>query len=154
MAYYRKVLQPDETVRYVAALHWTIYRHAILFVVLSLAAALGATQVAGGPPRRAILAAAALLLLLAVMSYLRAWFRQKTTEIVITDKRIMHKRGFIGRRTEEMNISKVETVDVDQHLLGRILGYGTVWIRGVGGGLEPLRWVGEPLALRNAIIVG
>ena len=53
-----------------------------------------------------------------------------------------------------MNISKVDTVDVEQSVLGRMLNYGTVLVRGTGESLEPLRHVASPLALRNAITVG
>jgi len=67
---------------------------------------------------------------------------------------VIHKRGLVSRHTEEMNISKVETVDVDQGVGGRIFGYGTLIIRGTGGGWEPLRRISSPLAVRNAIMVG
>jgi hypothetical protein len=53
-----------------------------------------------------------------------------------------------------MNVSKIETVDVEQGLGARMLGYGTVLIRGTGSGIEPLRKVGDPLAIRNAIVAG
>jgi uncharacterized membrane protein YdbT with pleckstrin-like domain len=77
-----------------------------------------------------------------------------TTEIVVTDKRIIHKVGLIARQTEEMNISKIETVEVEQGIFGRIFDYGTVLIIGVGASWEPLKFVASPLELRNAIIVG
>ena len=77
-----------------------------------------------------------------------------TTEIVVTDKRIIHKIGWIARHTEEMNITKVETVDVNQGIAGRIFGFGAVLIKGIGGSWEPLRHIALPLELRNAIIVG
>lgn len=92
--------------------------------------------------------------MLTIISFARCWFVRVTTEIVVTDKRIIHKVGWIARRTEEMNITKVETVDVDQGVVGRILGFGTVLIRGIGGSWEPLRRLASPLELRNAIIVG
>jgi uncharacterized membrane protein YdbT with pleckstrin-like domain len=97
---------------------------------------------------------AALFLLLAVVSFVRSWFVRVNTEIVVTDKRIIHKVGWIARRTEEINITKVETVDVRQGIAGRIFDYGTVGIIGIGASWEPLRRVASPLELRNAIIVG
>ena len=56
-----------------------------------------------------------------------------------------HRGGLAG---------KIETVDVTQSVWGRIFGYGTVVIRGTGGGIEPLRGVAAPIALRNAILLG
>jgi len=153
MAYYAKVLQPDETVRYVGGLHWIIYRNAILFGIPALiAGAFSLTQPANQPP--IALVVFGIFLLLAVISFLRAWLVKAGTEIVVTDKRIIHKVGWIARHTEEMNITKVETVDVSQGVAGRILGFGTVLIRGIGGSWEPLHHVTAPLALRNAVIVG
>ena len=51
----------------------------------------------------------------------------------MTDRRIIYKRGFISRHTEEMNMDKVASVDVDQSILGRILDYGTIHVIGTGG---------------------
>lgn len=153
MSYYKKVLQPDEQVKYVGKLHWTIYRNAIFLGIFTIAAAVFSV---GAPPdsRSLVLLGVGVLALLTIMTFLGPWFVRVTTEIVVTDKRVIHKTGWISRRTEEINISKVETVDVSQGVMDRIFGSGTVLIRGVGGGWEPLRRVASPLALRNAIIVG
>ena len=80
-----------------------------------------------------------------------AWFRRWTTEIDVTDRRIVYKRGFIRRHTVEMNMDKVESVDVDQSILGRMLNYGdiTVWETGVG--IEPLYNIDAPLEFRNQV---
>src|SRR5208337_2390526 len=95
-----------------------------------------------------------ILIVLGVMSFVRSWLMRVTTEIVVTDRRIIHKVRWLARRTEEMNMGKVETVDVSQSVIGRILGYGKVLIRGTGGSWEPLMFVASPLELRNAILVG
>jgi uncharacterized membrane protein YdbT with pleckstrin-like domain len=153
MAYYTKVLQQDENVKYVGGLHWTIYRNAILLGIVAVAALIVFFGLSGDQKFLALMVAA-LFLLLAAVSFLRAWFIRVTTEIVVTDKRIIHKVGWIARRTQEMNTTKVETVDVSQGIAGRIFNYGTVSIRGIGGGWEPLRRVGSPLELRNAIVAG
>ena len=80
-----------------------------------------------------------------------AWFRRWTTEIDVTDRRIVYKRGFIRRHTVEMNTDKVESVDVDQSILGRMLNYGDITIRGTGVGIEPLRNIDAPLEFRNQV---
>ena len=66
----------------------------------------------------------------AVMRAIHAWFIRWITEIAITDKRVIYKRGFINRRTVETNMDKVVTVDVDQSVLGHLLNYGTVTVKG------------------------
>ena len=81
----------------------------------------------------------------------RAWFERWTTEIAITNRRIILKRGFIRRDTAEMHMEKVESVDVNQSLLGRLLDYGDVTVRGTGAGLETLRLIDAPLDFRNHV---
>lgn len=153
MSYYEKVLQPDEQVRFVGRLHWVIHKNAILFVILALVFGIVALGQANDL-RIAAWFAAAGCMALAALSYLGSWFRQITTEFVVTDKRIIHKVGWISRRTQEMNIGKVETVDIRQGIPGRMFDYGTVLIIGIGGSWEPLTGIASPLALRNTIVVG
>jgi len=153
MAYYTSVLPPNEQVKYVGSLLWMIYKNSIAFGVLAVIAALAYSE-SSEDQRPVALIAVTILLLLAVISFVRFWSDTVTTKIVAADKRITHEVGWIVRRTEEMNITKVETVDVSQGIAGRILGFGTVLIRGIGGSWEPPRRLASPLELRNAITVG
>jgi uncharacterized membrane protein YdbT with pleckstrin-like domain len=73
-----------------------------------------------------------------------------TNEFAITNKRIIIKSGLLSRRTLEMNIAKVESVNVDQGILGRILGYGVVTVIGTGGTRETFQSIADPLAFRKA----
>ena len=82
---------------------------------------------------------------------LRAWFIRWTNEIVVTDRRVIYAHGFIQRHTVEVHMDKIESVDVDQSVLGRLLDYGDVTIRGTGTTLEPIREVDRPIALRNEV---
>jgi uncharacterized membrane protein YdbT with pleckstrin-like domain len=72
----------------------------------------------------------------------------------VTDRRVILNHGLLTRHTLEMNMSKIEMVDVQQSLAGRIWGYGTVVIRGTGADIEPLVDIRSPLRIRNAIVVG
>jgi hypothetical protein len=153
MAYYTKVLQPDERVKYVGKLHWIMYRYAILFGMFAIVAAILSMWLTDDQ-RFPVLIGSAILVALALIIFVRHLFHQWTTEIVVTDKRIIHKLYFIRRFTEEMNVTKVETVVVEQTILGRILGYGKVTVKGTGATLETLPYVASPLDLRSAIIVG
>ena len=96
-----------------------------------------------------VLAAAAALV--ALFATAKAWFHVWTTETDVTNLRVVHKTGFIKRRTFEMSLDKVESVDVDQSILGRILNYGDVTILGVGEGKETISTIASPLAFRNSI---
>ncbi len=75
--------------------------------------------------------------------------RQITSEFVITNKRIIIKTGFISRQTLEMNLSKIESVNVNQETWGRILGYGTITIIGTGGTKESFPDISKPLLFRR-----
>ena len=68
------------------------------------------------------------------VTFVSAWFRRWTTEIDVTNRRIVYKCGLIKRHTVEMNMDKVESVDVDQSIFGRLLNYGDITIRGTGEG--------------------
>jgi uncharacterized membrane protein YdbT with pleckstrin-like domain len=154
MAYYTKVLQQDERVLVVGRLHWSIYARAMLVLALAIALAVGAFWVPDPDGQRVAWIVAAGLGVVGLLAFLAASIRRRSTEIVVTDRRVIFKRGILSRHTVEMNISKIETVDVEQGLGARLLGYGTVLIRGTGSGIEPLRRVGHPLAIRNAIVAG
>lgn len=74
---------------------------------------------------------------------------QATSEFVITNKRLMIKVGLISRTTLEMNLSKIETVNVNQSILGRMLGYGTVVVVGTGGTNKTFPAISNPLEFRK-----
>jgi uncharacterized membrane protein YdbT with pleckstrin-like domain len=152
MRYVRRVLQPGETIVYTTKLHWLIYIHTILllFICIILAGAAIATSDNQGISL-ALGIAAVIFALLALSAGLRAFIRRTTTELAVTDHRVIYKSGLLSRHTIEMNRDKVESVDVDQSLLGRIFGYGTVVVRGTGGSLEPIRNIGDPLTFRTYI---
>ena len=72
----------------------------------------------------------------------------------VSDRRIIFKRGLIRRHTVEMNMQKVESVDVDQTLIGRLFNYGNVTIRGTGSSFEILNRIDSPLKLRTTVTAG
>jgi uncharacterized membrane protein YdbT with pleckstrin-like domain len=95
--------------------------------------------------------AAAVTAIAALYWTAKAWFHRWTTETDVTNLRVVHKTGFIKRRTFEMSLDKVESVDVNQSILGRMLNYGNVTVRGVGEGEETIDTIASPLDFRNHI---
>ena len=81
----------------------------------------------------------------------KAWFHRLVTETDVTNRRVVHKTGLIRRKTFEIALDKVESVDVNQTIMGRIMDYGDIEIKGVGQGDERITTIASPLAFRNAI---
>lgn len=152
MRYVTRVLQPGETLVYATRLHWIIFFRAILWLAISIILAIAGWYI--GDNRNLSLAlyvAAVIFALLAVARGFRRFIDWATTELAVTDRRVIYKTGFIRRHTIEMNRRQIESVDVDQAIPGRIIGYGTVIVRGTGGSLEPMRYIGSPLTFRTYI---
>ena len=148
MSYVDSVLQPNETVMHRGSLHWIVHARGIFVLVIAAAVFLLPVAESG---RMAVHWAAGLLALVGALLVAKSWFDQAITEIAVTNHRVIYKRGLVQRHTAEMNIDKVESVLVDQSVLGRILGYGTLDMRGTGGGIEGLKTIADPLAFRSAI---
>ena len=74
-----------------------------------------------------------------------------TTELALTNKRIIAKFGFIRRSTVELRLEKVESISINQGLLGRLLGYGTVVVKGTGGTGTPIPSIKKPLDFRRIV---
>lgn len=78
------------------------------------------------------------------------YVRYQSTEIAVTNRRIVVKLGFISRRTVEINVTKIESVQVAQGVLGRVFDFGTLVIAGTGATHEPLQGIADPIAFRRA----
>jgi len=146
-SYVESVLAPGERVVHRAAIsHWS-YAGAYVLALVCFAMAVAALYLQTDA-RRWIAGGIALfgVLIIAVAAIARA-----TTELVLTDRRIIAKRGFIARDTVEINLAKVESLHVRQGLLGRMLDFGDVTVVGTGSSLEPLRGIAGPLELRRKL---
>ena len=152
MGYVDRVLQPGEKIRLVTTVSWTTYLPGTLLCVLGLIVFF----IRPGPDNSEFLtvlvvAIAILVFLAGLILVVRAWFRRMTTEVAVTDRRIIFKRGFINRHTVEMHMDKVESVDVDQSILGRLFNYGDIIVHGTGETVEPLRAIDRPIEFRSQV---
>lgn len=68
---------------------------------------------------------------------------------MVTNKRIIIKTGIISRKTFEMNLNKIETVNVDQSIFGRMFGFGTITVIGTGGTREEFPDIAKPTEFRK-----
>jgi uncharacterized membrane protein YdbT with pleckstrin-like domain len=81
-----------------------------------------------------------------------AWIKLRTTELAVTDRRVIAKFGFIRRETIEINVSRIESVQVNQSVMGRFLNYGTIVFSGAGTPQAAIASIADPLAFRKAVI--
>lgn len=144
MSYIKSQLLPGEQIRYRGHLHRSIFVPAAVFAILAVLAMVIAMQSGDWP----------LFYGLAVpgfVAYVWAQILYTTSEFAITNKRVVIKVGWLRRRTVETMLSKVEGINVDQSLLGRLLGYGSIVITGTGGTAEPFRNIGNPFEFRRQV---
>lgn len=141
VSYIDENLLPDEHVVYRAELHWIIFARAILVLVVGLVLVF--------VPRIGL--AGLVVLLLGVVMLVPPFVAYRTTELGVTNKRVIVKTGLVRRRTLELLLRQVEAISVDQSLLGRLLGFGSITLTGTGGVREVFHRVRDPLELRRRI---
>ena len=146
-SYTTATLQPNERPLHHTTIHWMALAGSIIGAAFSLIVIVPIAMLAAWKGLYWVW----LLLLLPIGILLSAAVTVKTSELVITDRRVLIKVGFIQRRTFEMFISKIESVAVFQSMLGRLFNYGTVEIRGTGGSSESFPTIADPLRFRDAI---
>ena len=147
-SYVDSVLAPGERIIHRAAIsHWNF---AVSYLVgLALLIGGGAAWIIWRQAQYA--PAAAIPMIIGIIVLLTALIRRQSTELVLTDRRVISKRGLVSRDTVEMNLAKVESIHVSQSLLGRLLDYGDVTVVGTGASLEPLTGISAPLELRRKL---
>lgn len=99
-----------------------------------------------------ILGTALVLFGVGLLFYLFAWIDYRTTEMAITNKRVVSKTGFIGRKVIEIGVRRVESIQVNQGILGRIFGFGDIVISGAGTPQAVIKFVDNPIAFRTAAL--
>jgi uncharacterized membrane protein YdbT with pleckstrin-like domain len=155
MGYIDDNLIEGETVIYEARLHWVLFLKPMIltFIFVAIAAALFYFAAESINPESTTLMRriGGVLIVLAIIPVVVGAFRRSSREYAVTNKRVVMQIGVVGRMTEEVFLNKIESIGVDQTVMGRMLGYGTVTIRGTGGSFEPFERVSAPLELRRQI---
>ena len=128
MSYIKKSLSTGEEIKYLFKHHWLTKLPMVFWAIIAIPT-LGLT------------------LLLSIYS----WLYYRTIEQGITNKRLILKQGIISRKTEEMQIAAIETVEITQSVFGRILGYGMVKVTGRGDSEIKFEYVDDPLAVKRRI---
>ena len=159
MSYVDANLIPGEKVVYQTRLHWTVMLGHLLFAVLVLGLPGGILlyyvsrerQQASAAKEHLMLGGAGVLLILAVIVVILGLLRRNATEMAVTTRRVIIKTGLAARKTIEMLLSKVESIEVSETAGGRMLGYGTIVVIGTGGTSEPFHKIAHPLEFRSQV---
>lgn len=89
---------------------------------------------------------------LGLLFWVAAAIRYFSTELAITNKRVIAKFGFISRTTIEINIQKIESIQVNQGILGRIFNFGSIVVSGAGNPQAPVPGISSPLNFRREFL--
>ena len=127
MGYVEQTLSSGEQVLYTARFHWLYTFSAIMALIFLAIVGIG------------------------IFIFLSMMITKWTTEIAVTNKRLIYKRGWIARKTDELSPKKIEEINVSQGVVGRILGFGKIRIQGTGGGEIVLPNIDDPLTFRREI---
>jgi len=147
MGYVDKNLVPGEQILYRAHLHLIIFLTAMLFTLL------GVALIVTGLILQLIVVwiPGALVLVYGLVKLVGRYARYVTSEFAVTNKRVLVKIGLFQRHTLELLLSRLETIGVEQGLLARLLGYGTIVVTGTGGTSEPFTNISRPLEFRRQV---
>jgi uncharacterized membrane protein YdbT with pleckstrin-like domain len=140
MGYVDSNLLPNEQVTYRARLHRIIYLLPVCVLIVAIAVAIiGGGWIALG------------LAVIGLIMMVPPWIRSMGSEFAVTNKRVLVKVGLVRRHSLELLLQKVEGIGVDQGILGRILGYGTITVSGTGGTHESFAMIARPLEFRRQV---
>ena len=92
------------------------------------------------------------IILIGIYLFLKRIIEEMTTEIAVTNKRFVYKKGFIRRQTTEFTTDRIEGVNFSHGIIGRLFGFGILHIRGSGIGEVDLPPIAAPLEFRRALI--
>jgi uncharacterized membrane protein YdbT with pleckstrin-like domain len=157
MRYIDRNLTAGETVVYETRLHWIVMLRSIIQAIIAVLLAGGilyyafSSTAAPDDQMHLMEGGAAVLVVIAVILLVAGATRRNATEMAVTNHRVIVKVGLVGRRTVELLLSKIESIEVQETGLGRMLGYGTIVLVGTGGTPEPFNRVAHPLEFRSKV---
>jgi len=157
VSYVEKHLIEGEAVIYTTRLHWIVLvgpvMLGLLFAVTGAVLLVSSERatVDNSAAHTPMLIIGALLLVVALFFILRGVLVRNATEMTVTNKRVFVKAGLAARRTIELLLSRVESIGVEESVMGRMLGYGTVILHGTGGTPESFDTIAHPLEFRTQV---
>jgi uncharacterized membrane protein YdbT with pleckstrin-like domain len=156
VGYIEKNLVPGEQIIYKTGYHWIVMLGALMVSLVLDAGGIfsiyyGVSTKKDTNSFNAYMIAGIAVLVLSAIILLQGIIRKNSTEVAVTNKRVLIKTGIASRRSIEVLLSKVESIGVEESVTGRMLGYGTVIVRGTGGTNETFDRISHPDELRRQV---
>jgi hypothetical protein len=157
MGYIESSLVPGEVVVYQTRLHWIVMlRHLLLGLLLLAVSGVLLSYLLKQPRfghtgQHLAEGGATALLVGGIVAILMGVVRRRATEMAVTSRRVVVKQGLVNRKTIEMLLNKIETIEVSEPMFGRMLGYGSITMIGTGGTSEPFDKIAQPLQFRSEV---
>ncbi len=164
MSYVKKSLVPGETLLYETRHHWLVLLGPLLLSLLLVAVAIGlvvesvqakdnrgAAAGASSTGIRTMEIGVAVLVVIAIASFGYGLAKRNATEMAVTNRRVLIKTGLGSRRTLDLMLTRVESIGVEETFWGRMLGYGSVVVRGTGGTPESFVMIAHPQDFRRNV---
>jgi len=157
MGYAEKNLAPGETILHRARYHWIFYHLPLLLLLLAVLLGIASFYATQKAPGEGVARPVGLLALgfavLAAILFLARRIRASADEFVVTNRRVMRKTGLVAREIEQVPVEKIQDVTIEQGVLGRLLGYGTVLVETASDrmGMVAFPDIARPEAFRNAL---
>ncbi len=143
MSYIEENLMKGENILYRARLHWVVFIWPVIWFIVAI--------MFFGRGGHAAFTAGCLFIIIAVAKAISSFITFSNSEFAVTNQRVIAKVGFIRRNSLEVLLGKIEAIQVNQDILGRILGYGSITVSGTGGTRDPFHNISDPLELRRKI---
>lgn len=157
LSFVQRHLISGETVQYQTRLHWIVMVGHLVVALLLDAAAIALlffySRVRNSPQAHGeiLLWVAVGAFVISAIVFAIGAIRRNATEMALTNKRVIVKTGLATRRTLELVLARIESIVVEEPTLGRMLGFGTVIIRGTGGTPEIFEKINHPLEFREQV---
>jgi uncharacterized membrane protein YdbT with pleckstrin-like domain len=164
MSYVRKSLVSGETLLYETRHHWLVLIGPLLlsFVLATLTVGLlaeafqakngkGLAMGASSSQIHAMEIGGVFLLVVAIAAFSYGIAKRNATEMAVTNRRVLIKTGLSSRRTLDLMLSRVESIGVEESFWGRMLGFGSVVVRGTGGTPESFVMIAHPQEFRRSV---
>lgn len=152
MSYASKHLIPDEKLLYETRLSWVVLFWPVIVPTLVLLGVGGYLVYTYAHVDTSNMKEIGIgLIVVGLLIFLIGLTKRNATEMAVTNKRVLIKQGVFGRRTLEILLQKIESIAVEESMSGRMLGFGTVIVRGTGGTPEPFKKMAHPLEFRRHV---